>query len=191
MYDQPKYKPMAASRLFADGASARPLPEGSVPHAKGPFAATSSGRVGQADVLHDQEAEAAQSNPYPVDRQLLQRGRERYAIYCMPCHSALGDGDGWVVRRGFPAPPSYHSDRLRNIPDRHFFDVISHGYGIMLPYGDRVDPADRWAIVAYIRALQLSQHADAAALSPRQRAQLPPLPLPRPDASPAPSGGAR
>jgi mono/diheme cytochrome c family protein len=180
MYDQPRYKPMAASGLFADGASARPLPEGSVPHSKGPFAATSSGRFGQAEVLRDQQAEAAPDNPYPVDRQLLQRGRERYSIYCMPCHSALGDGDGWVVRRGFPAPPSFHSERLRNAPDRHIFDVIGQGYGIMLPYGDRVDPADRWAIVAYIRALQLSRHADAASLSPQQMAQLPPLPKPKP-----------
>jgi mono/diheme cytochrome c family protein len=110
--------------------------------------------------------------PYPVDIQLLRRGQERFSIYCMPCHSPAGDGDGMVVRRGFPAPPSFHSDRLRAVPDRHIYDVITQGYGIMYPYADRVEPQDRWAIVAYIRALQLSQHAAADELSPAQRARL-------------------
>jgi mono/diheme cytochrome c family protein len=82
----------------------------------------------------------------------------------VPCHSPLGDGDGPVARRGFPHPPSYHEQRLRDAPDRHFFDVITHGHGVMYPYGDRVAPEDRWAIVAYIRALQLSQHAPLAQL---------------------------
>jgi mono/diheme cytochrome c family protein len=123
-------------------------------------------------VLRDQQAEAAQANPYPVTLQLLRRGQERYTIYCLPCHSALGDGDGRVVRRGFPAPPSYHSERLRAAPDRHLYEVITHGYGVMYPYADRVEPSDRWAIVAYIRALQLSQHADAASLPPELRAHL-------------------
>jgi mono/diheme cytochrome c family protein len=175
MYDQPKYKTMAHSDLFGDGASARPLPEGTMPHSSGGFAGASSGRVGEAAVLAARQALNAQSNPYPVDMQLLARGRERYTIYCMPCHSAAGDGDGWVVRRGFPAPPSYHSERLRRAPDRHLFDVISKGYGIMYPYADRIEPADRWAIVAYIRALQLSQYAPASALPPAVAAHLPPL----------------
>jgi mono/diheme cytochrome c family protein len=164
MYDQPRYKTYAASGLFEDGASARPLPPGSVPHARGDFADSSGGRAGAAAVQRDQEAEAAQQNPYPVDQQLLRRGQQRFTIYCTPCHSAAGDGDGLVVRRGFPAPPSYHSDRLRAVSDRHLYDVITHGYGIMYPYADRIEPADRWAVVAYIRALQLSQHADAASL---------------------------
>jgi mono/diheme cytochrome c family protein len=172
MYDQPRYKPYAASALFADGASARALPPGAVPHARGQFAGSSSGRAGTAAVLRDQQAEAARQNPYPVDMQLLRRGQQRYTIYCTPCHSPAGDGDGLVVRRGFPAPPSYHTERLRAVPDRHLYDVISHGYGIMYPYADRVEPADRWAIVAYIRALQLSQHAPAASLPPDVRAQL-------------------
>ena len=104
-------------------------------------------------------AEHAQGMPYPITRALLQRGRERFDIHCAPCHSPVGDGDGMIVRRGFPQPPSYHSARLRAAPDRHFYDVITRGYGIMYSYADRVAPEDRWAIVAYIRALQLSQYA--------------------------------
>jgi mono/diheme cytochrome c family protein len=172
MYDQPKYKPMAPSTLFADGTSARTPPPGSVPHARGAFSDSTGGEQGEQAVVREQAAMMAQSNPYPITPQLLRRGQERFEIYCMPCHSPAGDGDGRVVRRGFPAPPSYHQDRLRNAPDRHFFDVITHGYGIMYPYADRVDPPDRWAIVAYIRALQLSQHAPADELSPAQRARL-------------------
>jgi len=161
MYDQPRYKPMARSDLFDNGTSARVPPEGTVAAAQGPFAGTSSGRVGAASMASRADALAAKSIPYPITRQLLLRGQDRFTIYCMPCHSPVGDGDGWITRRGFPHPPSYHSDRLRQAPDRHFFDVISNGYGIMYSYGDRVEPEDRWAIVAYIRALQLSQHADA------------------------------
>jgi len=108
--------------------------------------------------------EHATSNPYPLNLELLRRGQNRFNIYCAPCHSALGDGDGYIVRRGFPAPPSYHINRLREAPDRHFFDVMTQGYGIMYSYADRLTPADRWAIVGFIRALQLSQHAPAAAL---------------------------
>jgi mono/diheme cytochrome c family protein len=172
MYDQPRYKPTAASPLFPDGAASRQPPAGTVPHAIGAFAGTSSGRAGEGNVEREQAALAAQGMPYPVTQQLLRRGQERYTIYCMPCHSPVGDGDGRVVRRGFPAPPSYHQDRLRNAPDRHFFDVISNGYGIMFSYADRVDPPDRWAIVAYIRALQLAQHAPVDALDASARAQL-------------------
>jgi mono/diheme cytochrome c family protein len=106
---------------------------------------------------------------------LLQRGQERYSIYCLPCHSPVGDGDGRVVRRGFPRPPNYHEERLRAAPDQHFFDVITHGYGVMHSYADRVPPQDRWAIVAYIRALQLSQHAEVAQMPPALRARLPVL----------------
>jgi mono/diheme cytochrome c family protein len=172
MYDQPRYKTFAASSLFEDGASARPPPSGAVPHARGAFAGSSGGRAGTGAVLHDQQAEAAQRIPYPIDLQLLRRGRERYTIYCTPCHSAAGDGDGLVVRRGFPAPPSYHTARLRAAPDRHLYDVITRGYGIMYPYADRLEPGERWAIVAYIRALQLSQHAQAASLPPPLRLRL-------------------
>ncbi|HEY1259005.1 MAG TPA: cytochrome c [Stellaceae bacterium] len=92
----------------------------------------------------------------PVTLALLQRGRQRFDIYCAPCHARTGDGHGMVVARGFPQPPSYFIDRLRQAPAQHFYDVITHGYGVMYPYAVRVAPADRWAIVAYIRALQAS-----------------------------------
>jgi mono/diheme cytochrome c family protein len=172
MYDQPRYKPFAASALFPDGAAARMPPEGTQARARGAFADSSGGRAGVAAVHADIAAEQAQANPYPVDMRLLERGRDRYMIYCLPCHSPLGDGDGLVVRRGFPAPPSFHQDRLRAAPDRHIYDVISYGYGVMVPYADRVEPADRWAIVAFIRALQLSQHAPVDSLPPALKAQL-------------------
>ena len=172
MYDQPKKLPGDASPLFADQLASRPPPEGSAAHSKGDLAATSSGRRGEAAVQADRQAYATDRLPERPSPELLVRGRERYSIYCLPCHSAVGDGDGPVVRRGFPAPPSYHIERLRGAPDRHFYDVITHGYGIMVPYAGRVEPADRWAIVAYIRALQLSQHAPAAELPAETRARL-------------------
>jgi mono/diheme cytochrome c family protein len=98
----------------------------------------------------------------PVTLALLARGQERYRIYCTPCHSELGDGRGMIVQRGFPPPPSYHIQRLRDAPPPHFYDVISNGYGRMYSFAARVQPADRWAIAAYIRALQLSQNANVA-----------------------------
>lgn len=173
MYDQPRYKPMARSSLFEDGTSARPSPEGSVPYAKGRFSGTSSGRLGEDEVERDAAALKAKTIPYPITEQLLRRGQDRYSIYCLPCHSPVGDGDGLITRHGFPHPPSYHTDRLRQAPDRHFFDVMTNGYGIMYSYADRVEPPDRWAIVAYIRTLQLSQHADMQNLPPDVRARLP------------------
>lgn len=173
MYQQPRYDPGDASPLFANGMADRPPPAGSVPVAAGTRAATSSGRHGRELPAQWRQADAARQPP-PITGALLQRGQERYSIYCLPCHSPVGDGDGPVVRRGFPAPPSYHEQRLRDAPDRHFYDVISNGYGIMHSYADRVAPPDRWAIVAYIRALQLSQRAQVAQLPPAVRTKLPP-----------------
>lgn len=165
MYDQPRYKPLAASSFFPDGGASQPPVPGTQVHSRGDFAGTSSGRIGleQADRWNRDETSA--SNPYPITLQLLREGQDRFTIYCAPCHSPLGDGDGFIVRRGFPAPPSYHIDRLRAAPDRHFFDVMTNGYGIMYSYADRVTPAERWAVVAYIRALQLSQHAPVSELT--------------------------
>lgn len=104
---------------------------------------------------------------------LLERGQERYHVYCAPCHSELGDGHGMIVQRGFPAPPSFHTARLREAPPLHFYDVITHGYGAMYSFAERVQPADRWAIAAYIRALQRSQNAALADIGPDQRGTLP------------------
>jgi len=98
-------------------------------------------------------------SPPPVTMALLQRGQQRFDINCSPCHGRLGDGDGIIAQRGFPHPPSYYSDALRSAPNQHFYDVITHGYGVMYSYADRVEPADRWAITAYIRALQASANA--------------------------------
>jgi mono/diheme cytochrome c family protein len=112
------------------------------------------------------------TSPVPVTRELLARGRERFAIYCAVCHGEDGYGQGIVVRRGFPPPPSYHEDRLRTAPDGHFYDVITRGYGVMLPFADRLTPADRWAVVAYVRALQQSQRVAWRDLPEKDRAQL-------------------
>ena len=112
-------------------------------------------------------------SPPPVTLALLQRGQERFDIYCAPCHARTGDGQGMIVQRGFPQPPSYFIDRLLAAPSQHFYDVITNGYGAMYSYADRVAPADRWAIAAYIRALQASQHAKTAALSADEKAKLP------------------
>ena len=172
MYDQPRYKPLAASSLFADGGASRPGVPGTQTHARGDFSGTSSGRVGTQASQQWYRDELATTNPYPLTLERLQRGQNRFDIYCAPCHSRVGDGDGFIVRRGFPAPPSYHIDRLREAPDRHFFDVMTQGYGIMYSYADRLTPEDRWSIVAYIRALQLSQHTPASMLSDDEIARI-------------------
>ncbi len=179
MYEQPKYQPLAASALWPDGQSARPLEPGVVVRSAGAIAASSSGRAGEQPlpagtgpvVPRDERGAAsiepgarvalapARGNPLPVTIETLRRGRERYDIFCAPCHSVSGDGDGMVVRRGFPAPATLHSVKLRAAPDAYLFDVITQGYGVMYPFADRIGPQDRWAIVAYMRALQLSAHA--------------------------------
>lgn len=171
MYEQPRFDPDAATTLFDDGRATRPPPPGSVAHSRGDLAATTSGRAG-VDRVDDASAASARASLPTITRALLARGQERFDIYCAPCHGIVGDGDGPVVRRGFPAPPSYHIDRLREAPDRHFFDVITQGHGIMYSYADRVAPADRWAIVAWIRALQLSQHVDVDTLPPALQAKV-------------------
>jgi mono/diheme cytochrome c family protein len=175
MYEQPRGDTGEASTLFADASAMRPPPEGSVASAMGEPAAATSGRRGREEVAARAAAQAASALP-PLTPALLRRGQERYSIYCLPCHSPVGDGDGPVVRRGFPHPPSYHEARLREAPDRHFYDVITNGYGVMVSYADRVTPEDRWAIVAYIRALQLSRHAQVASLPAELRDKLAALP---------------
>lgn len=161
MYDQPRHEPLEKSRFFLDGQSSRPLVEHTVIHAAGGFAGPSSGR--ESLVKHHGtvgEVNLAQGDiPIPITLKLLQRGQERYNIYCSPCHGIAGYGHGLVVLHGFPAPPSYHIPRLRHAPDAHFYNVITTGFARMFSYASRVKPRDRWAITAYIRALQLSQHA--------------------------------
>jgi mono/diheme cytochrome c family protein len=172
MYEQPRYEPYEPSAFFEDGTSARPLVAGTVPRDDprgGPPAGAS------ADVFYSgwEKGRLAETVPFSVDRAVLERGQQRYRIYCTPCHGESGDGRGIVVRRGFNPPPPYFSDELRRQPIGHFFDVMTRGYGTMYSYAARVPPRDRWAIAAYIRVLQLSQHAVAAELPPEDRNQLP------------------
>jgi mono/diheme cytochrome c family protein len=149
---QPRYDSYERSYLFADGKSMQAPPDGAI--------------------AQDDADPAALQNRPPMSLALLQRGRERFGIYCTPCHGFAGDGHGTVPARGFPSPPSYHIDRLRQAPSSYFVDVITHGHGVMYSFADRVAPPDRWAIAAYIRALQLSQDAPADRLSPEDRATL-------------------
>ncbi len=159
MGTQPKYTPLSASPFFDDGRSARPLVEGTLPR----------GRIAEDSLFLPKDSDVF---PFPVTQQVLERGRERFNIYCSVCHGRLGDGDGMIVRRGFRRPPSYHIDRLRQAPAGHFFDVITNSFGAMPDYAAQVSPRDRWAIIAYIRALQLSQHYPAAELPPEGRKQI-------------------
>ncbi len=165
MFQQPYSKPLEPSDFFQDNHMAsRPL----VPHtvARGHLnedTAFYTGKVG---------TNLVETFPFPITREVLERGRERFDIYCSPCHGRTGEGNGMIVQRGFPPPPSYHIDRLRKAPVGHFFDVITQGYGIMYSYAERVQPADRWAIAAYIRALQKSRDARLNDVPPQQRAQL-------------------
>jgi mono/diheme cytochrome c family protein len=164
MYSQDKYKPLAPAQSWPDGRSSRPLTAGTVPYSAGVAAGTSSGIRGEEPLSQKNHADYSLVN--------LQRGRQRYEIFCAPCHGASGDGDGYIVRRGFPKPPSYHGDRLRSVPDAYLEEVIDRGHGAMYGYGDRIDEADRWAIVGYLRALQLSQNARLEDVSPAERALL-------------------
>lgn len=170
MYDQPRDKAYGADAFFPDHAASRPAIAGTVARSRGALADASGGQLDDTGLQDDRRWEDVQENPLPMDLEVLARGRERYGIYCLPCHSPAGDGDGRIVRRGFPSPPTFHEDRLRNAPDRHLFDVITQGYGVMHRYGDRVPVSDRWAIVHFIRALQLSQHARVDALPEPVRA---------------------
>jgi mono/diheme cytochrome c family protein len=153
MADQPRYGAYQPSRLFPDGSSLQHPPDGTV--AQG----------------YPARAVALATRP-PLTPALLERGRDRYAIACVPCHGLAGDGQGIVPARGFPQPPSFGEPRLRAAPSSHFVDVITHGHGVMYPYADRVEPADRWAIAAYVRALQTSLGTPAADLPDADLAKL-------------------
>lgn len=155
MQVQPRYNPLARSRFFDDQRSARPLVEGTV--ARGELRADSyfyTGKIGGND---------GDYMPFVVSRADLQRGQQQFDIFCSPCHSRLGDGNGFIPQRGFSRkPPSYHIERLEKAPIGYFYDVMTNGFGIMLDYSAQIQPRDRWLIAAYIRALQLSQNATKA-----------------------------
>ena len=163
MYTQARDDPLTYSPLWPDGRSSRPLEADTVAFSAGPLAETSSGRQGIIPLPASGPVYTAAA---------LARGRQEFEIYCAPCHGPAGDGDGYITHRGFPHPPSYYSESLRDAPDSLFYEVITHGYGIMYPYGDRVAPADRWDIVAYIRALQLAGHAPLSDVPPAARQRL-------------------
>ena len=165
MQDQPKYIPLRPSSFFEDGRSERPLVEGTVP--RGHLDDDTAYYTGKGP-----DGKFLDTFPFPVTRQAIERGRDRFTIYCTPCHGQLGFGDGKVVRRGFKHPPSYHSDRLRKVENGYIFDVITNGFGAMPDYSAQVAPADRWAIVSYIRALQLSENGTPNDVPPEARAQL-------------------
>jgi mono/diheme cytochrome c family protein len=151
MHDQPKYEPLERSTFFGDERSARPMVEGTV--ARGHLRDNPeyfTGKTGEAFVT---------TFPLEVTEELVQRGQQRYEIFCTPCHGVVGDGTGMVVRRGFKKPPSFHIDRLRQSPPGYFYDVMTNGFGVMSSYAEQIPVKDRWAIAAYVRALQLSQNA--------------------------------
>jgi hypothetical protein len=176
MHDQPRYRPLAASPFFGDGRSARPLVQGTV--ARGHLRTDTryyQGKDGQ---------EFSTEFPMKLTRELLVRGQQRYDIYCAPCHSRTGDGEGMVVQRGFRHPPTFHQERLYNQPVGHFYDVITNGFGAMASYASRVPVDDRWAIVAYIRALQLARNATVQDVPPAERSKLESAP-PRQEPPPA------
>jgi hypothetical protein len=159
MADQPKNRPLSPSDFFPDGRSERPLVENTVAH----------GAIASDELFVPKESNMF---PLPVNRELLERGEERYKIFCSPCHGLQGDGNGMVAMRGMKHPPSFHQDRLRQEPNGYIYDVVTNGFGAMYGYSAQIPPRDRWAIIAYIRALQLSRNAKAADLPADLREKL-------------------
>ena len=168
MQDEPKYKPLAGSRIFPDGRSARPIPAGTI----------ALDELDDTDAFHTGKTGGnwVTTIPEPITLALLQRGQERFDIFCSPCHARLGDGNGMVERRGFLRPADLHTDRVRQEPPGYIFDVITNGFGAMPDHGDQIPVEDRWAIVAYIRALELSRNASLADAPPEAQSQISSLP---------------
>jgi mono/diheme cytochrome c family protein len=164
MSDQPRYEPLEPSRFFADGKASRDLVAGTV--ARGQLRADAHFYEGTV------EGGPADTFPFPVTIEVLERGQERYQIFCAPCHGLTGSGDGPIVQRGFTPPNSFHIERLREAPPGYYFNVITNGFGAMYSYAYRVPPADRWAIIAYVRALQFSQHAPLDTLPAEDQEQV-------------------
>ncbi|MNX93684.1 Cytochrome c [compost metagenome] len=164
MAHQPKYGPLASSDFFANEQAARPLVDGTVPRGeKRPDAYFQTGLVG---------GKAVDAFPFPITLRVLERGRERFEIYCAPCHDRTGNGNGMIVQRGFTRPPSLHEPRLIQAPAGHFVQVMALGFGTMYSYASRVSAEERWAVAAYLRALQLSQRAPLADAPPAERSRL-------------------
>lgn len=164
MHDQPKYQPLEASAFFGDEQASRTLVAGTV----------ARGHLNEDTLLYtgkDDDADATVF-PFAVDAAVMARGRERYDIYCAPCHGRTGEGDGMIVRRGYRRPPALADEWLRQAPVGHFFDVMTNGFGAMPDYAAQITPRDRWAIVAYVRALQLSAHATVDDVPPARRGDL-------------------
>ena len=180
MANQARYDPLEASDFFADGMASRPR----IP-----------GTVARGELTNDPYLETGKVNgqdgdyfPFPVTAEVINRGQERFNIYCSQCHGRLGDGNGMIPSRGLRRPPSFHTETLRTAKPGHFFDVMTNGFGAMPPYRTMIPPRDRWAIVTYIRALQISQSATVADVPANEQAK-----LKAPPASPAPApshGGA-
>lgn len=164
MHDGPRFEPLEASTFFADGRAARMPVANTV--ARGTLREDEHLYQGKID------GQLADSFPMPVTAAVMARGRERFNVFCSPCHGRTGQGNGMVVQRGFRAPPSFHEERLRTAPVGYFFDVQTHGFGAMSDYAAQVPVADRWAISAFIRALQLSQHATIDDVPADRRAEL-------------------
>lgn len=164
MQVQPKYTALSPSSFFVDGRSARPIPAHTI----------ARGHLEDIDGFHTGVVNGVflDSIPTPITRQLLERGQQRFNIFCTPCHGPLGNGDGMVARRGLKMPANFHTDRLRHAPPGYLFQVISNGYGAMPDYKNQIRVADRWTIIAYIRALQLSQDATVADVPPQDRNKL-------------------
>ncbi len=162
MYNQKKYLPQEKSDFFADGRTNRPLVEGVVPQGK------IDDHLNKAMV----DGKPATTFPFPISRKDIERGMHRFNIYCSPCHGKTGDGWGMVVRRGFMRPPSFHEARLKAVPVSHFFNVITQGIGMMSGYAAQVPVEDRWRIIAYVRALQLSQDGKLSDVPAAERSQL-------------------
>jgi mono/diheme cytochrome c family protein len=161
---QPKYDPLEPSDFFSDGMSARPRLPGTV--ARGEIAFTGYLATGK---INGQDGDGF---PFPITMEVMNRGQERYNIFCSECHAMVGDGNGMIPSRGYRRPPSYHTDTLRAARNGHFFDVMTNGFGAMPAYATQVPVTDRWAIIAYIRALQLSQHGTINDLPPEMRSKL-------------------
>ncbi len=164
MQDQPKYKPLGQNRFFADGRDARPIPPNTI----------ARDELSETDAVHTGADGNGflQTIPLAVNAGLLRRGRDRFNIYCSPCHGQTGDGYGMVRQRGFWIPANLHTDRLRSVPPGYIYQVIKNGYGAMPDHGDQIPVNDRWAIVAYVRALQLSRNANLSDVPTAMREQL-------------------